>query len=45
MTVATSAVTTSSGAPRIGSEPLRSTFGASRTALGALIRRDLLVLR
>jgi ABC-2 type transport system permease protein len=32
-------------APRIGSEPLRSTFAASRTALGALIRRDLLVLR
>ena len=45
MTVATSPVATSSGAPRIGSEPLRSTFGASRTALGALIRRDLLVLR
>jgi ABC-2 type transport system permease protein len=31
--------------PRIGSEPLRSTLQASWTALGALIRRDLLVLR
>jgi len=44
MSLAT-AVTTSTAAPRIGSEPLRSTFGASRTALGALVRRDLLVLR
>jgi len=31
--------------PRIGSQPLRSVFGASRSALAALIRRDLLVLR
>jgi len=30
---------------RIGTEPLRSTFQASWTALGALCRRDLLVLR
>jgi ABC-2 type transport system permease protein len=45
MTVAPATVTSSGTAPRIGSEPLRSTFAASRTALGALIRRDLLVLR
>ena len=33
------------GGDRIGTDPLRSTFQASWTALGALNRRDLLVLR
>jgi ABC-2 type transport system permease protein len=31
--------------PRIGSQPLRSVYSASRSALAALVRRDLLVLR
>jgi ABC-2 type transport system permease protein len=34
-----------SSSHRIGTDPLRSTLRASWTALGALIRRDLLVLR
>jgi ABC-2 type transport system permease protein len=45
MTVTTRAATPTGATPRIGTEPLRSAFGASRTALAALIRRDLLVLR
>jgi ABC-2 type transport system permease protein len=39
------AVPAAAGHPRIGAVPLRSTMAASRTALGALLLRDLTVLR